>query len=217
MLQRLRYTKGQAKTRLRAKASTLRQRMIAANRAHAEDDLPRPSKKSFRLSPEYRKVLAKIESTAEGRKALKRYRSFTGLPFPPQILTGPGKKILVGMGRSPEAQIADGDERNVHKIKRFKQSRKLAATDADGKRIYILNKTQQKGAGKKLRFVGYAPETHYVLTPGEEKAGSFKRGKYWIHDHGKAEQGKWPKVYEDQYGNLVYGKSTYRVGKWIQR
>ncbi|NDQ57326.1 MAG: hypothetical protein GZ088_09675 [Acidipila sp.] len=193
--------------------------MIAANSWHAEDGQPKKkfNRKLFDKMPAaYKADYEEVARTNEGRKALRRYSSFTGLPFPPEIIRGPGKKILVGMGRSPEVQLADGDARSVHKIKRVKQSRKLAATDADGKRIYILNKSQRRDAGKKLRFAGYAPETHYVLTPGEEKAGTFKKGKYWIHSHSD-EGGKWPKAYADQYGNLVYARGTYRVGKWIRR
>jgi hypothetical protein len=225
MLQKLRYTTGSAKRKLKAKATQYRKRMIAANKRHAEDALPKKkfNERALRngFTQKYAEALAKVESTAEGRKALRRYRSFTGLPFPPEIKTlnlpGPKNKkvVLVGMGKSPEVQLADGDEYNVSKIKKLKGKR-IAATDATGKRIYILSGRNAKAEDSKLKFVGYAPETHYVLTPGEEKAGTFKRGKYWIHSHADS-GGKWPKVYQDQVGNFVYGPGTYRVGKWIQR
>lgn len=202
--------------------------MVAANsRHHAEDDLPKLSRGKEqelwrKMSPKTRARLKQVMSTAEGRKALKRYRSFTGLPFPPEIkllqLPGPKNKtkVLVGMGNSPEMQLADGDEKNVSKVRRVKGKR-FAATDADGKQIFVLSGRSGRAEEPRLKFVGYAPETHYVLTRGEENAGTFKKGKYWVHSHGSEEGGKWPRVYQDQFGNFHYGRGTYRVGKWIRR
>jgi hypothetical protein len=168
---------------------------------------------------------------AEGRKALKEYTRFTGLPFPPEIkeieLPGPRHKktVLVGMGRSPEVQLADGPE-GSEKSKRRLKGKRMAAVTADGKRIVILSGRHSRDSRSRLRYVGRAPETHYIPTPGEEKAGTFKRKKYWVHLHGRKEDGIWPKVYQDQAGNFVYerggnqkrsGKATYTVKKWIER
>jgi len=173
------------------------------------------------MPSDYRRVLERVLQTKEGKTALSRYRAFTGLPFPTEIkileLPGPKTKVkvLVGMGKSPEVQLADGDEKTATRVKKLKGSR-IAATDAQGKRIYILSGRKGQASKAKLKFVGYAPETHYVLTRDEENAGSFKKNKYWVHEH-KDESGRWPKVYVDQFGNFVYGPGTYRVGKWIRR
>jgi hypothetical protein len=225
MLRRLRGMRGAAKQKLRARASEYRKRMIAANRHHAEDDLPKGKynvAKLRRSMPEsYRAKLREFEKTAEGRKALRRYRAMSGLPFPPEIkviaMPGPKNKklFLAGVGKSPEVQIADGDERHVRRVRKIK-GRGHVATDASGKRIYILRGKNLNASKPRYRFVGHAPETHYVLSPGEEKAGAFKKGKYWVHSH-LDEGGRWPKVFKDQAGNLVYGPGTYRVGKWIRR
>jgi hypothetical protein len=224
MLRRLRGMRGPAKRRLRARASEYRKRMIAANRHHAEDDLPKGKynvgKIRSRMPESYKAALRVVEGSAEGRKALRRYRAMSGLPFPPEIklIKMPGSKkrtFLAGVGKSPEVQIADGNERNVRRVRKIK-GRGYVATDASGKRIYILRGKNIDAKKPRYRFVGHAPETHYVLTPGEEKQGAFKKGKYWVHSHLDS-GGRWPKVYEDQAGNLVYGPGTYRVGKWIRR
>jgi hypothetical protein len=200
--------------------------MIAANKYHAEDDEPRKkwdiAKLRKAMPKSYRQALWYVENKVPGgRKALRRYRAMSGLPFPPEIklvqMPGPkSKKIaLAGIGKSPEVQLADGNEYHVRKIKQIR-GRGHVATDASGKRIYILRGKNSNATRPSYKFVGHAPETHYVLSPGEEKAGAFKRGKYWVHQH-TDEGGRWPKVYVDQAGNFVYGRGTYSVGKWIRR
>ena len=218
--------RGAAKQKLRVRASEYRKRMIAANKYHAEDDHPKKkwnlAKLRRAMPKDYKEALWYVENKLpEGRKALRRYRAMSGLPFPPEIklipMPGPKNKhvALAGVGKSPEVQIADGDERHVRRVRKIK-GRGHVATDALGKRIYILRGKNLNASKPRYKFVGHAPETHYVLSPGEEKAGAFKKGKYWVHSH-LDEGGRWPKVFKDQAGNLVYGPGTYRVGKWIRR
>jgi hypothetical protein len=167
---------------------------------------------------DYRQAFEKISRSRAGKKALAKYRKFIGIPAPTNISTindgSRGTKFLVGMGRVPMVLLADGPEGKHRKIKKIR-GKWIGATNAAGTKIYLLKKSSRGPVGKKLKFVGYAPETHYVLTPAQEKAGSFKRGKYWIHKHGREEKGKWPRVYRDSSGNFVYGPGTYRVGAWI--
>lgn len=202
------------------KASRSRKRMIAANREHPADAKRlKYDERALReqMPAEYQKALKKLESTAEGRKALKRYRKFWGLPFPPEIkvleLPGPKNKtkVLVGMGKTGKGgKFTDGS--------RDWQPRgtRLAATDADGKRIFLLTGKNSKSADTRLRKVGRVKETHYVPTPDQERAGTFKEGKYWVHRHDD-DGGKYPEVFQDVAGNFIYGPGTYRVTDWIRR
>jgi len=224
MLRSLRGTRGRKYSKLRRTASEYRKRLIAQNRSHSEDAIPRikvDPKLKEQMSPEYIRLLNEALKLPGGKQALRRYRSFTGLPFPTEIkvieVPGPRSKktVLVGMGKSPEVHLADGPKKGESRKRKVRGTR-YAATDASGKRIYILSGKNSKADKQNLRFVGYAPETHYVLTPGEEKAGTFKRGKYWVHSHFD-EGGTPPKVFVDQAGNFVYGRGSYSVGKWIRR
>jgi hypothetical protein len=170
------------------------------------------------MSPAFREALKKVESTAEGRKALARFRKFTGLPFPTDIrvidMPGVGNKnkYLVGMGtagKGGKIQTLDG------KTIRAKGA-KWVATDASGKRIYLLTGKNSKSKSKRLRKVGKVEETHYVPTAKQEKAGTFKKGKYWVHRHDD-DGGRFPDVYVDDAGNYIYGRGTYSVTDWIRR
>jgi hypothetical protein len=228
LLKELRMARGKKKKKLRKAASHYRKRMIARNRFHLEDLLPKPrrsNKLRGSMSKDYRDILSKAEASKVGKKALRKYRSFIGIPYPTEIsLIADGKKgskrkgklkFLVGMGYTPRVLIADGPKGKAKKVKQIKGRRQVACSP-DGKKIYILKNKARGPVGKKLKFVGYVPETHYVLTRGQENAGSFKKGKYWVHEHSD-EGGQWPKVYKDSSGNYVYGKGTYHVGKWIRR
>jgi hypothetical protein len=168
----------------------------------------------------YRDMLAQVTRTAKGRAALKRYRAFTGLPFPPEIklvsLPGPKNKttVLVGMGKSPALYVADGDKRSGAKGRKVRQ-KGLLATDASGRRMMILSGRGSKDSRQKLKYLGRVPRTDYIMTPAEEKAGSKKAHKWWVHEQGES-GGNWPKAYRDQAGNVIYAKGTYRVGEWIR-
>jgi hypothetical protein len=153
-------------------------------------------------------------------KALKLYRRFWGLRRPPQVqkFEAPGfsggSTTLVGLGWVPELGIAS--RRGGH-VRRIKGGRKWRlATDAGGRRLWVFRGRSMRARRPQLKFVGYVAETHYIPTGPEERAGSFKRGRHWVHKHHEG-GGKWPKLYQDQAGNLWYGKGTYRVGKWIRR
>lgn len=156
------------------------------------------------------------QASPKGRKLL---RNFWGVKNAPTIklvngsLPGVGKhSTLVGLGQSPAITIADGPKHRHTKIVRRKHHGQLV-TDAAGKRLFILN---GKAPGGRLKFLGYVPTTEYLPYPGVESMGSFKRGKHWVHSHDDA-NGRWPKVYADSNGNYVYGKGSYKVGKWLYR
>lgn len=194
--------------------------MIAFNRSHPADAKRRKydtKKLLAQMPPSYLKALKKLEGTAEGRKALARYRKFWGIPFPPEIkfleLPGPKSKtkILVGMGKSGKGgKLTDGKRDWTPK------GTKYVATDASGRRIFLLTGKNSKSAEARLRKVGWAKETHYVPTSRQERAGTFKEGKYWVHRHDD-DGGKYPEVYRDAAGNYVYGPGTYTVTDWIRR
>ncbi len=172
------------------------------------------------MSPEYKAALAQIKKSAQGRKALARYKKFWGIPFPTDIqqieIPGPRNKkvFLVGMGRSPQVQFANGPKGKATQVRKDKRAR-IAAVTADGRQIMILSGRNSRGSGKTKRFLGHVPETHYVPTNAQEGAGTFKRGKYWVHKMGE-EGGSWPKAYEDEGGNIIYDRGSYRVTDWIR-
>jgi hypothetical protein len=162
--------------------------------------------------------MARILKMRGGREALKRYRRFWGIKHPPTIvrveMPGPkGSKVLVGMGKSPALNLADGPEgRERRKIRR--RHRGIVACDASGRQIFILRTGRGKRGNGRKRLVGYANILEYIPTRAIEKAGSFKRHKHWIHEMGE-EGGTWPKVYRDEKGNYVFSRGSYRVGKWV--
>lgn len=125
-------------------------------------------------------------------------------------------RVLVGMGRSPYAFLADGSEGKNRGVKKLNGNFLPAATP-DGKQIIILSGRNLEEKSGRKKFAGYAPETHYIPTSEMERAGTHKRGKHWVHLHGKEENGRWPKVFIDAAGNLHYGKSTYRMDDWLYR
>lgn len=221
--------RGRKKKKLRKIASRYRVKLIKRRRRngsfHVEDlfksrGLRKRKNLKSKMPSDYKRALTRAQASKIGKKALRKYRSFIGIPHPTAInLIDDGKRgtsFLVGMGTTPLVQIADGPEERHSRIKKLKQ-RRIVACDVKGRRIYLLKPNARGPIGKKLKFVGYVPETHYVLTKDQEAAGSFKKGKYWVHLHGKEEHGKWPKLYRDSSGNLVYGQGTYRVGDWIRR
>lgn len=221
MLSALKRAKGRKRASLRRTASKHRARMIRRNRAHPEEGRPKYNRKALEraMPTKYRALIQQVMKTKSGRQALKKYRSFIGLPFPTEIKTldiGPKNKTVfaVGMGRCPLVQVADGPRGKHKKIKKYR-GKFTPVFSPDGRRIAILS-GRTKGYGKNVKFVGYAPETHYIMSNDMEAAGSFKRGKYWVHQH-HDEGGRWPKVYRDAAGNFFYGPGTYRVGAWIRK
>ncbi len=126
--------------------------------------------------------------------------------------------VMVGMGRTPEAYLRTAPK-GVRGEKTKLGGKWIVACDTSGRHILILSGKKIKGA---LRFVGYAPETHYIPTDDVERAGTHKAGKHWRHLHSD-DGGKFPKVYADRNGkldkdsNLVYAKGTYSVTDWIRR
>lgn len=211
---------GNSRARLRRKASRLRLRMIGRNRKHAADETePKQYGKLKRGMPRaYKKLLAKLKGKG-ARKALDKYRKFWGIPYPTNIQAvkskrGTGTRYLVGMGVSPAVSLANGPRGKATKVKRLRGKR-VVATDAAGRKIYVLA-SLTKPIGKNKRFVGYAPVTEYIPTRDMEAAGTFKKGRHWVHEH-HDEGGKWPKVFKDSSGNFIYGRGTYRIGKWIRK
>jgi hypothetical protein len=209
-------SKGKRRKALYRKASALRRRLIAAN---AQEELPRKvydRDLPRRMPAQYKHMLTQALHTKGGRAALKRYRKFTGLPWPTEIIAvetpGRGKRALVGMGMTPNVVLADRRGGKPHKIRK----KGIVACSSNGRQIYILTGRDSKARNPRLRHVGYAAETHYVPTKLEERAGTFKRGRYWVHKHDDA-GGRWPKVFADQAGNIVYGRGTYKVTDWIRR
>ena len=165
----------------------------------------------------FRALYEKVKATPEGRKALARYKRFWGI-MPTEIRTielpGPkGRtKFLVGMGRAGQGGKIQTEDGRKTKAK----GAKYVACDANGKRIFLLSGKNSSASVSRLRRVGRAEETHYVPTASQERAGTFKRNKYWVHRHDD-EGGKYPVVYRDQAGNYIYGPGTYSVTDWIRR
>ncbi len=165
-------------------------------------------------------AIKRLASTKRGKKALSLHKRFWGIKHPPAIqrLNIPdgkrGQQIVVHLGRSPAIVLADGPRGRQKRIVR-RRNKGIVVCDPSGRRLMILSKRSMNGSGPR-RFIGYAVRTEYIPTRAVEKAGTFKKGRHWIHDH-HDEGGKWPKVYRDKAGNYHYGPSTLRVGKWMRR
>lgn len=196
-------------------------RVRAFNRRHAEDDLPKARYGSLtrEMPDEYRSALEGVKGRATGRKALGKYKSFWGLPYPTEILEldndGPNVD-LIGAGRTTGVYLTDAPTPEQASKKWSIKKKGNVAFDTAGRKIFVLNNGSQKGFGKGLKFVGFARETHYIPTNAMEDAGTFKSGKYWVHKHDD-EGGKFPKVFKDRAGNFIYAPGTMRIGKWLRR
>ncbi len=210
--------------RLREKASKARRRMIAGNRRHDEELTARKWTKKEKealkkaMPAGMRREINRLQRSKRGRAALKAYELFWGLPFPPEIVIRKvkgkkrGRTPLVSLGRSPMLLLS---AKRGARPKRVKWKRDLVY-DPLTKRMMILNPRSTGARGLGLQLIGYAPETHYVPTRDMERTGTFKRGKYWVHQHSD-DGGRWPGVFLDTNGNLFYGKGTYKVDRWLRR
>jgi len=169
------------------------------------------------MPEQFRELYEQVKGSAEGRKALARYKKFWGImPTQIKVIKMPGPKsktkYLVGMGRTGQGGKiikADGSKTKAKGVR-------WAATDAAGKRIFLLSGRDSDAGHAELQDVGHAEETHYVPTNAQEDAGTFKKDKYWVHRHDD-DGGKFPAVSKDQAGNYIYGPGTYRVTDWIRR
>jgi hypothetical protein len=183
-----------------------------------------------RMPEKFRAIIEEAEKTQEGREALRRFRLFWGVPWPSTItvLRTPGgveKKFRVGLGRSPAVYLADGPQ-DRHRKKKTLRGKRIIASDAEGKQIFIFSGKDSKNSKRKLRHVGFAPSSDYIPPRGIEKSGSHKSNRWWVHDHGIKEGGNWPRVFQDNAGNFVYerggnkkasGKATYEINSWIEK
>lgn len=169
------------------------------------------------MPPEMKKLYTKVKSTAEGRKALKRFKKFWGImPTEIRIVDVPGPRnktqVVVGMGKAGHGGKILLKNGKTSKAK----GAKWVATDADGKQIFLLTGKNSNAGQRELEELGVVEETHYVPTAKQENAGTFKKDAYWVHRHDD-EGGKFPRVYRDQAGNYIYDRGTYRVTDWIRR
>ena len=132
-----------------------------------------------------------------------------------KVLPGSDSMVLVGMGKSPAVNLADGPNKASSKRIVRKRHSALLATDPAGKRMFIIGR---RGLPKKpkLTFAGWVPKTEYIPSKDLERSGTPKKYKHWVHSH-EDDHGKWPKVYKDQNGNYHYGRGTYRVTDWIRK
>jgi hypothetical protein len=219
-LRKLSRMRGGAYRAARKQVSLQRKRLISRNRKHAEDDLRQKidvREYEQNMPEQFRELYDEFKKSAEGQKALARYKKFWGImPTNIRVIEMPGpksqKKFLVGMGRAGKGgkiQLKNGGTTSA-------KGAKWVATDANGKRIFLLSGNDSNAPKAELREIGKVEETHYVPTVAQEKAGTFKKNKYWVHRHDD-DNGKFPTVYQDQAGNYVYGPGTYTVTDWIRR
>lgn len=168
-----------------------------------------------------RKSLSGIERSMQ--KGARLYRRFWGVhPKKLRILGCIGqpkrqqREVFVSLGRSPAVTVANGPKGRATKITR-RPIRGRLATSYRGKRLCILTDLKRGLAPANTRkFLGWIPKTEYIPSAALEKAGSFKAGAHWQHMHHER-GGKWPKAYRDGYGNIIYGPSSYTIGKWLER
>ena len=170
----------------------------------------------------FNETLKLVQRTRKGRRAVSRFKRFwfsggkSSIPAIRMIdVPGVGKtEPYVGLGKSPAIYVADGPKNRHTKIRKIKR-RGILVADARGKRLVILSGRTAKGP-RKLKRLGYIPQTDYVPFGDVEKSGSFKAGKHWQHSHSD-DGGKWPLAHTDQAGNVWYSRGTFTVGKWIRR
>lgn len=217
-----------------AVASAERQRLIATNRRHhSADDTPVPlyDQTLLRQMPKgYRRAFMQALKLKGGKQALKRFRQFWRIPFPPAVSVMPDGKqqrtVLMGMGWTPEVHISDQKKGTNGKRVVVRGHWQVACTP-NGRRILLLS--GKRALGKRLYPLGYAPETNYLPTREMEEAGTFKAKTHWQHLH-EDEGGVNPLVYADvppasgplprtvpSHANFVYAPGTYTITDWIRR
>ena len=167
----------------------------------------------------YQDTLKRVLKTRKGRAAASRFSRFWGIKKIPAFqmidVPGVGKNTpYVGLGKSPAIYIADGPK-NRHTKKKKIVRRGILIADARGRRLAILSGRSMRGK-RRLKRLGHVYQTDYLPCGAIEKAGSFKSGKWWQHDHSHA-GGKWPIAHEDQAGNIWYSKGSYTVGQWLRK
>lgn len=198
--------------------------MIGKNPKHHDvDDDPMPEYDvdlNKTMPEQYREMLTRVQKLPKGKKALGLYKKFWGLPYPTEIqefdVPGPpGTVVMVGMGTSPQLNLADGPK-GKHSRKWNQRGRRMPAVDADGKKIWLFTGKNSKARDRKVKRLGFVPETHYIPTSDMESAGTFKKRTYWVHKHSD-DGGQWPEAFQDQAGNIEYRGGTCRVGKWMER
>lgn len=189
------------------------------NRRHPEDAIEVPkglgriAAKLLRKAPrKYQEAFRKATASREGKRALRKFQQFWGIPLPPEIEVVPGGsklRVQAGMASVPQIVVHDG------KRKRTIRGNWRGAFDGSGRRITLF---KRRGLPKRprWRYLGRVVETHYVPSKSIERAGSFKKGTHWVHEH-HDERGKWPRAFVDQAGNVRYARGTYRINKWIRR
>jgi len=169
--------------------------------------------------------LMQIRQSRAGQKAFDIHKLFWGVD--PQALIQvrtPGRRrnrVVASLGRSPAVHLSNRAYERARGIRRRRikhRGRLLVTASRRGRRLMILNVRKGIPAKPRLKFVGWAPVTEYIPSPDIERAGTFKKGKRWVHDHDH-NRGKWPKVWKDQHGNYYYGKATYFIGDrgWLER
>lgn len=224
ILRQMRGKKGSRKyAKLKKRATAMRRRMIAANKYHPVDGLPRQKYGNLRsrMPKSYEAVLKHMLKVTPrvGKKGLKKFSRFWTIPLPPEIETDSSLRknlVLVGAGRTPGVFLASCPREVPGCKKKVIRGRKRVAFDVNGRKIFILANGSQKNIGKRKKFVGWATRTEYVPTKEIEAAGSDKANRHWVHDH-EDEGGRWPKVFKDAAGNFIYAPGTLRINKWLRR
>lgn len=171
------------------------------------------------MPQKYSAMLREVARFSGGKKALRKYRQFWGIPYPTSLefIESPGKKkVLVGAGTTTGVYLCECPKKRPGCKEWSIKSKRRIAFDPNGRRVVLLANGSQKNFGKGLKFIGYARESHYIPTRAMENAGSFKKGRYWVHRHSD-EGGSFPKVFKDAAGNYHYAPGTLRIGKWMRR
>ncbi len=157
-------------------------------------------------------------SRAGGQKAQRLAGRFWGLKRTPEIKVFPNvrgvPKVLAGLGHCGAIVLADGPKGRAKRFRTMKRPGYLAS-NASGRRMFILKRRQRRSKARGRRFLGYVARTDYYPTQKLEQAGTFKSKTLWQHKMGEHKGGRWPKAYVDGAGNIFFDRSTYKVGKWI--
>lgn len=194
-------------------------------------DLPRGSAVREivpKRTAKFRRLLSQAKRSQSGASALKRFKKFWGLHAPERLVLvqgGPQKGVewLTGLGVTRGLLLSRSDKgTGRHGKPQVLRGHWIVAVNPSGKQMVFLSGKPVSGP---WRPVGYAPETRYIPTGDLESAGTHKKGRHWVHLHGKRDEGapariarlpdsafRWPRVYADRNGKIS-PESNFRYGE----
>ncbi len=125
---------------------------------------------------------------------------------------------LAFLGQVPEVKVANGKKGQATRESTLRLTAKhVLVGDHTRKKFAIINLAKGLPDRPRLKQIGWASQTDYLPPRDLINSGSPKSNTLWEHKHSD-EGGRFPKLFQDQNGNLFYGPSTFAVkGLWLRR